>query len=81
MGRKMAWPFRRGRSLRCHIGNVNQTITEMLGWSETWKWPVEENLSSRFGFTTSGNGYRLFFAEGEFCKGNSLFQWFTRTPR
>lgn len=81
MGRKMAWPFRRGRSLRCHIGNVNQTITETLGWSEAWKWPVEENLSSRFGFTTSGNGYRIFFAEGEFCKGNSLFQWFTRTPR
>lgn len=37
--------FGRGRGLRSHIGNLNQTITEMLEWSEAWKWLVDGNLS------------------------------------
>lgn len=45
-------------------------ITEILGWSEAWQWPVEENLSSRFAFiNVSGDGYRLFLQKESLVKG------------
>lgn len=44
-------------------------LTEILGCSEAWKWTVEENLSSRFAFITSGNYYRRFLQEGSLVKG------------
>lgn len=44
-------------------------ITEILRWSEAWKWPVEGNLSSRFAFINSGNCYRLFLQKKSLVKG------------
>lgn len=61
--------FGRGKGLRSHTGNLNQILTEILEWSEAWKWPVMGTSLPGLDLQPLATATGYFLQEGSFVKG------------